>query len=118
MGALPNLYPGYQAVAEQVSSEFGPRLVAITLRESHSASDNGWSAVLWDAGTRIFHRSQRYDVRLVDRIGGGDSFAAGVTTALAAGWSLEEAISLGCHCGAACLDGRGPYASQLQLSQR
>ncbi len=55
---------------------------------------------------------------VLDAYGAGDSFAAGVTTALAAGWSLEEAISLGCHCGAACLDGRGPYASQLQLSQR
>lgn len=50
-----------------------------------------------------------------DAYGAGDSFAAGVTTALAAGWSLPEAISLGAHCGAACLDGRGPYASQLQL---
>ena len=83
---------GYQAVAEQVSSEFGPRLVAITLRESRSASDNGWSAVLWDAGTRTFHRSQRYDVRLVDRIGGGDSFAAGLIYALLSGRPADQAL--------------------------
>ncbi len=53
-----------------------------------------------------------------DAYGAGDSFAAGVTTGLAAGWDLRQAISLGAHCGAACLDGRGPYASQLRLSRR
>ncbi len=53
-----------------------------------------------------------------DAYGAGDSFAAGVTTALAAGWDLRQAISLGAHCGSACLDGRGPYASQLRLSRR
>jgi ribokinase len=50
-----------------------------------------------------------------DAYGAGDCFAAGVTTALAARWPLQEAISLGAHCGAACLGGRGPYASQLTL---
>ena len=54
------------------------RQVAITLRESHSASDNGWSAVIYDKATGDFQRSQHYDVRLVDRIGGGDSFAGGL----------------------------------------
>ncbi|MCP9838660.1 ribokinase [Cyanobium sp. N.Huapi 1H5] len=53
-----------------------------------------------------------------DAYGAGDSFAAGVTTALAAGWDLRQAISLGAHCGSACLDGRGPYACQLRLSRR
>jgi ribokinase len=50
----------------------------------------------------------------VDSYGAGDSFAAGVTAGLAAGWSAHQAISLGCHCGSACLDGLGPYASQLR----
>jgi 2-dehydro-3-deoxygluconokinase len=66
---------GFQEAAERVTRDFGPPMVAITLRESVSASDNGWSAALWDASTGSMHRSQRYDVRLVDRIGGGDSFA-------------------------------------------
>jgi ribokinase len=52
---------------------------------------------------------------LVDAYGAGDSFAAGVTAGLSAGWSLAQAISLGSHCGAACLRGFGPYASQLNL---
>ena len=51
---------------------------------------------------------------LVDTYGAGDSFAAGLSTALAAGWGLAEAISLGSYCGAACLQGFGPYARQLQ----
>ncbi|MCP9858928.1 MULTISPECIES: PfkB family carbohydrate kinase [unclassified Cyanobium] len=55
---------------------------------------------------------------VLDAYGAGDSFAAGVTTALAAGWGLQQAISLGAHCGVACLDGRGPYASQLRLRRR
>jgi 2-dehydro-3-deoxygluconokinase len=83
---------GYRAVAEQLSSEFGPQLVAITLRQSLSASDNGWEAVLWDARTGGFHRSQRYDVRLVDRIGGGDSFAAGLIYGLVTDRAPEDAL--------------------------
>lgn len=53
---------------------------------------------------------------VLDAYGAGDSFAAGVTAGLAAGWSVAEAISLGCHCGNACLDGRGPYGGQLRRS--
>ena len=83
---------GYRDVAERVSREFGPSLVAITLRESHSASDNGWSAVLWDNTNGTFHTSQRYDVRLVDRIGGGDSFAAGLIYGLITGRSPAASL--------------------------
>ncbi len=83
---------GYRAAAERVTREFGPAMVAITLRESLSASDNGWSAVLWDAKTGAMHQSQRYVVRLVDRIGGGDSFAAGLIYALLTGRALAAAL--------------------------
>lgn len=69
---------GYRKAAEEVFGRFGVPMVAVTLRESLSASDNGWSAVLLDAKTGTFHQSQRYNIRLVDRIGGGDSFAAGL----------------------------------------
>ena len=83
---------GFRSAAERVTREFGPSMVAITLRESVSASDNGWSAALWDASANTMHRSQRYDVRLVDRIGGGDSFAAGVIYGLVTGRSPEAAL--------------------------
>lgn len=82
----------YRAAAERVAREFGVTFVAITLRESLSASDNGWSAVLWDAASKTFHRSQRYTVRLVDRIGGGDSFAAGLIYALVSGRAPDAAL--------------------------
>ena len=82
----------YRAAAERVAREFGVAFVAITLRESLSASDNGWSAVLWDAASQTFHRSQRYTVRLVDRIGGGDSFAAGLIYALVSGREPDAAL--------------------------
>jgi len=82
----------YRAAAEQVSRDFGVGLVAVTLRESVSASDNGWSGVLWDNQARLFHHSQHYDVRLVDRIGGGDSFAAGLIYALVSGRTPDRAL--------------------------
>jgi 2-dehydro-3-deoxygluconokinase len=80
----------YQRAAERVTRELGPAIVAITLRESLSASDNGWSALLWD-GERL-HQSQRYVVRLVDRIGGGDSFAAGLIFGMITGRAHDAAL--------------------------
>ena len=80
----------YREAAERVTRELGPPVIAITLRESLSASDNGWSAVLWDGKT--LHQSQRYVVRLVDRIGGGDSFAGGLIYGLITGRSNDASL--------------------------
>jgi hypothetical protein len=57
-----------------------------------SASDNGWSAVLWDDKAGRFVQSQRYDVRVVDRVGGGDSFAAGLLYGLLTGRDPEASL--------------------------
>jgi 2-dehydro-3-deoxygluconokinase len=68
----------YQKLTARVLDEF-PHLqaIAITLRESHSASHNGWSACLNDR--KEFIVSRRYDItHIVDRVGGGDSFAGGL----------------------------------------
>ncbi len=86
---------GYQAAAEQVSRDFDVPIVAITLRESLSASDNGWSGVLWDQRTQTFHHGQRYAVRLVDRIGGGDAFAAGLIYGLLRDRTPSAALRFG-----------------------
>jgi 2-dehydro-3-deoxygluconokinase len=83
---------GYRTAAERVTRDYGPALVAVTLRESLSASDNGWSAILWDARNESLHQSQRYVVRLVDRIGGGDSFAAGLIYGLLTGRTHDDAL--------------------------
>jgi 2-dehydro-3-deoxygluconokinase len=83
---------GYRAAMERVAAEFDVPRVAVTLRESISASENGWSAVLYDASTRTFLQSQRYNVRVVDRIGGGDSFAAGLIHGFVSGRDLEATL--------------------------
>jgi 2-dehydro-3-deoxygluconokinase len=90
----------YRDVAAAVSRELGPRRVAITLRESRSASDNGWSAVLWDEASSALLTSQRHDVRVVDRIGAGDAFAAGLIYGLLTDRAPEAALRFGVAAGA------------------
>ena len=82
----------YRAAAARVAEEFAVKRVAVTLRESLSASDNGWSAVLYDAPTQTFLQSRRFSVRLVDRIGGGDSFAAGLIHGFVSGRDLDSTL--------------------------
>lgn len=81
---------GYIEVAEKLTGLFGFRAVAVTLRESISASDNRWSALLYTEGKACFSRS--YDIHIVDRVGGGDSFGAGLIYALSNGERPEDAI--------------------------
>jgi 2-dehydro-3-deoxygluconokinase len=83
---------GYRQAAGRVAAEFGVSHVAVTLRESLSASENAWSAVLFEAATGAFHESQRYVVHLVDRIGGGDSFAAGLIQGFVTGRDGASAL--------------------------
>lgn len=66
---------GYKDIFEQMQRKFGFKYIATSLRESYSASDNGWSALAYD-GVNFYH-SRKYDVRIVDRVGGGDSFSGG-----------------------------------------
>ncbi len=90
----------YRAAAALVVAEFGVKRVAITLRESISASENGWSALLYDGLSGTLHRGPRYVLRLVDRIGGGDGFAAGLAFALLNGQPLEAALGFAVAAGA------------------
>jgi 2-dehydro-3-deoxygluconokinase len=83
---------GFESAARQVARDLSVARVAITLRESRSASDNGWSALLWDAGGSTLHRSQAYTIRIVDRIGGGDSFAAGLIYGLVTNRAPADAL--------------------------
>src|SRR5699024_904415 len=80
---------GYKDVFKQMKAEFGFKYIASTLRESYSASDNGWSALVYD-GEEFYH-SKKYDIRIVDRVGGGDSFASGLIYALVSGMKTEDA---------------------------
>ena len=69
-------HEGYIDVAKQLTTRFGCKAVAITLRESISASDNNWAAMLYTNDQACF--SKKYPVHIVDRVGGGDSFGAGL----------------------------------------
>ena len=89
----------YENVARQLVDRFNLQLAAITLRESHSASENTWSACLWDGAE--FARSQSYRIQLVDRVGGGDAFSAGLIYGLLTGMSTHEALEFGV--AASCL---------------
>jgi len=82
-----------RVLAERVAAKYGIAHVAVTVRESASASENAVSAVLFDRAIGTFHRGRRYAIRLVDRIGGGDAFAAGLIFALASGRSHEDALA-------------------------
>ena len=83
---------GYKSVAKQLADKFHFEKVAITLRESHSASDNGWSAMLYDVASDEYAFSKKYELRIVDRGGGGDSFGGGLIYALLSGKSTQDAV--------------------------
>ena len=78
----------YREVFRRLKERFGFRYIGSTLRESYSASDNGWSALLYD-GEEFYHTTH-YDIRLVDRGGGGASFAAGMIYGLLKGYDLKK----------------------------
>ncbi|MCU0452698.1 MAG: sugar kinase [Bacteroidetes bacterium] len=81
----------YRSVADQLMKRFSSlKLVAITLRESLSASDNNWSAVAWDG--KQFTESRKYSIRIVDRVGGGDSFGAGLIYGLTKEMPTQSAL--------------------------
>lgn len=81
---------GYKSVAKQLSDKFGFEKVAITLRTSISASDNDWAAMLYDGEHYCF--SKEYHLRIVDRVGGGDSFGGGLIYALLSGKDTQAAV--------------------------
>ncbi|SHH58454.1 2-dehydro-3-deoxygluconokinase [Anaerosphaera aminiphila DSM 21120] len=84
---------GYKQILKEMKEEFGFKYVASSLRESYSASDNGWSACIYDG--KEFYQSKKYDVRIVDRVGGGDSFASGLICGLLDGKSTSDALEFG-----------------------
>ena len=84
---------GYKDVALQICDKYGCKYMAITLRQSYSASRNGWSGMLYDATKEETWFSKTYDIQIVDRVGGGDSFTAGLIYALSNGLGNEYAIN-------------------------
>lgn len=84
---------GYNELAKKLKTEFDFETVAITLRESYSASRNGWSAILHDdKECTTPYQSKKYDIEIVDRVGGGDAFAGGLIYGLLVKDSSKEAL--------------------------
>jgi 2-dehydro-3-deoxygluconokinase len=83
-------HEGYKEVAKTLADRFSFKKVAITLRESISANDNNWAAMYYDG--KDFYFSRKYAVRIVDRVGGGDSFGAGLIYAGLTGLGPQEAL--------------------------
>ncbi len=83
-------HEGYKSVAKQLADQFGFEKVAITLRSSISASDNDWAGMLYDGEAYYFSKS--YALHIVDRVGGGDSFGAGLIYALLNGKTPQDTI--------------------------
>ncbi|MFP4660567.1 MAG: PfkB family carbohydrate kinase [Halanaerobiales bacterium] len=90
---------GFKDVAQQLMDRFGLELVGSHLRISHSASDNDWLVVLYDGNE--FVKSKQYSIHIVDRVGGGDSFAGGLIYSQLTGKSLQKSAEFGA--AASCL---------------
>ena len=90
-------HEGYKEVAKKLADTFGCKKVAITLRGSISANDNDWAAMLYDGD---YHFSKTYRIHIVDRVGGGDSFGAGLIYSQLMGYdaqrSIEFAVAASC----------------------
>lgn len=83
-------YKSYETVAKQVHEKFGCKYVACTLRSSISASENKWSSLIYD-GKEIL-QSKEYLIHIVDRVGGGDSFSAGLIYGFINNKSLKDTL--------------------------
>lgn len=84
---------GYFNVAKKLKEIYGFKAAAITLRESYSASRNGWSAILLDdKDCKTPYRSRKYEIEIIDRVGGGDAFASGLIYGLLTKANTKDAL--------------------------
>jgi 2-dehydro-3-deoxygluconokinase len=83
-------FDAYKDVAEKMAARFGFSRVAITLRQSLSANDNNWAGMLYDGEQCYF--SKTYPIHIVDRVGGGDSFGAGLIYSTLSNYTAQDAI--------------------------
>jgi len=89
----------YEEMAVDLHQRFGFKYVGTTLRESLSASENGWSCLLSDG--RRCYLSRKYRIWVVDRVGGGDSFSGGLIYSLLSGMSCQDSVEFAA--AASCL---------------
>ena len=82
---------GYKGIFREMAETFGFKYVISTLRESFSATHNGWKGLIYNG--KDFYTSHHYDIfPIIDRVGGGDSFAGGIIHGLLTKPTQEEAL--------------------------
>lgn len=87
---------GYKDIFQRMCKDLGFKYAISSLRVSHSASDNGWSACIYEAASGEFYHSKEYRIcPIVDRVGGGDSFAGGTICGFLDGKNFKEALEFG-----------------------
>ncbi len=84
-------HEGCIAAAQMLHDRFHIPMVALTQRRSLSASDNRFKGMLWKDGEAAF--SPQYTMHIVDRVGSGDSFSAGILNGLQKGWSIQQTVN-------------------------
>ena len=106
---------GYISVAKKLTDKFNFKGVAITLRESKSANDNDWSAMLYTEGQAYF--SKKYSIHIVDRVGGGDSFGAGLIYSFINGFDYQKTIefAVAASCLKHSIEGDYNYVSVAEV---
>lgn len=94
LSALP--IDAFHAMINEVAAEFDHfKVITTTLRSVITASRNDWSALAWSRADGVLQAADRRDVEIMDRVGGGDSFASGLIYGLLSGESLQDALELG-----------------------
>ena len=86
----------HSSISTATEADFNFEYCVSSLRVSHSASDNGWSACIYSRDTKEFYHSKEYSIHpIVDRVGGGDSFAGGVICGMLDGKNFKDALEYG-----------------------
>ena len=93
--------PAFAAMIEQAAATYPNfQVIGNTMRTVHSASDNDWGALAWSRATGVLEATHRANIEILDRVGGGDSFASGLIYGLLEGVGLATAVEYGAAHGA------------------
>lgn len=106
----------FRSMIDQVAKEFANfRVITTTLRTVKSASNNDWGALAWSSETGLLEATHRAGIEILDRVGGGDSFASGLIYGLMSGETLQTALEYGAAHGALAMTTPGD-TSMVSLS--
>lgn len=107
-----------QMIAEVAAAYPNFKVIATTMRTVKTASINDWGAIAWSPATGVVQSSLREDLEILDRVGGGDSFASGLIFGLLEGESLETAVNFGAAHGALAMTTPGDTSMATEAEVR